>query len=92
MAWYLKIIWNNGDLVHWYVSPGHSELTDDNLVIHSAIGQIGKNWLTHSPHGQNVRHIAHNIFIFVYVKFCILIKISLNFVSKGPVDNKSALV
>ena len=37
---------------------------------------------------------ADDIFkcIFVNEKFCILIKISLNFVLKGPIDNKAALV
>ena len=38
--------------------------------------------------------LADNIFkcIFVNEKFCILIKISLKFVPKGPIDNNSALV
>ena len=30
--------------------------------------------------------------IFLNEKFCILIKISSKFVSRGPIDNKSALV
>ena len=44
-----------------------------------------------SPHG---RHFADHIFrcIFVNEKFCILIKISLKFVRKGPIDNGPALV
>ena len=38
--------------------------------------------------------VANDIFkrISVNEKFCILIKISLNFVPKGPVDNKPILV
>ena len=38
--------------------------------------------------------LADNIFrsIFVNEKFCILIKISLKFVAKGPLDNNPALV
>ena len=42
-----------------------------------------------SPPGQNGRHFAYDIFrsIFVNKKFCILIKISLKFVPKGPIDN-----
>ena len=38
--------------------------------------------------------LADDIFrnIFVNEKFCILIKISLKFVPKGPIDNNPALV
>ena len=44
--------------------------------------------------GQNGHHFADDIFICIFVKenFCILIKISLKFVPKGPIENKSALV
>ena len=47
-----------------------------------------------SPLGQNDRHFADDVFscIFVNEKFCILIKISLKFVAKGPIDNNPALV
>ena len=47
-----------------------------------------------SPTGQIVRHFADNIFrcIFMNEKFCILIRISLKFLPKRPIDNKSALV
>ena len=47
-----------------------------------------------SPHGQNGRRFADDSFrcIFVNEKFCILIKISLKFLPKGPIDNKPALV
>ena len=43
---------------------------------------------------QNGRHFADDIFkcIFVNEKFGILIRISLKFVAKGPIGNKSALV
>ena len=42
-----------------------------------------------SPPGENVCHFTDDIFrcIFVNVKFCILIKISVKFVSKGPIDS-----
>ena len=45
-----------------------------------------------SPHGQNGRHFADGILICIFVneKFCILIKISLKFVPKGPNDNNPA--
>ena len=47
-----------------------------------------------SPPGQNGRSFADDIFrcIFVNEKFCILIKISVKFVPKGPIDNNPALV
>ena len=47
-----------------------------------------------SPPGQNGRHVADNIFRYIVVneKFCILIKMSLNFVPKGTIDNNLALV
>ena len=50
--------------------------------------------LNSSPPGQNGRHLADNLFrcIFVNEKFCILIKISLKFVPKHPIDNNPALV
>ena len=47
-----------------------------------------------SPPGQNDRHFADDIFICIFMngKFCILLKISLKFVPKGPIDNNPALV
>ena len=47
-----------------------------------------------SPPGQNGGHFAEDIFscIFLNEKFCILIKISVKFVPKGPIDNNPALV
>ena len=47
-----------------------------------------------SSPGQNGRQFANNIFkcIIVNEKFCILIQISLKFVSKGPIDKKSAFL
>ena len=47
-----------------------------------------------SPPGENKHHFADDIFrsIFVNEKFCILIKFSLKFVPKGPIDNNPALV
>ena len=55
------------------------------------------DWCCHivnsSPPEQNGCHFTNNIFrcIFVYEKFSILIKISLKFVPKGPIDNNQAL-
>ena len=43
---------------------------------------------------QNRRYFADDIFKFIFLneKFCILIRISLKFVHKGPVDNNPELV
>ena len=51
-------------------------------------------WFNSSPPGQNGRHFANDIFklIFFNAKFKILIKNSLKFVPKGPIDNNQALV
>ena len=51
-------------------------------------------FINSSPPGQNGRHFADDIFrcIFVNENFCILIKISLKFVAKSPIDNRPALV
>ena len=50
--------------------------------------------VTSSPLGQNGHYFTDDILkcIFLNAKFCISIRISLKFFSKGPVDNKSVLV
>ena len=47
-----------------------------------------------SPPGQNCRLFADDNFmcIFVTEKFCILIKSSLQFVPRGSIDNKPAMI
>ena len=44
-----------------------------------------------SPPEQNDRHFSDDIFkcIFINEKFCVFVQISLEFVPKGPIDNKS---
>ena len=51
-------------------------------------------WINSSPPGQNGHHFADYIFTCIIMngKFCILIKISLKFVPKGPIHNNLALV
>ena len=53
-----------------------------------------KVWINSFPSGQNGCHFVDDIFrcISMNEKFCILIKISLKFVPKGPIDLKPALV
>ena len=55
---------------------------------------MGMMWLNSPPPGQNARYFTDYIFkcIFMFERFCILIEISLKFVPKGPINNKSALV
>ena len=55
---------------------------------------VFEGFLNSSPPGQNGRLFADDVFrcIFVNEKFCILIKISLKFVPKDPIDNNPALV
>ena len=50
--------------------------------------------LNSSPQGNMATILEDNIFtcIFVNEKFVILIKISLKFVHKGPIDNNQLLV
>ena len=53
----------------------------------------GANELLTSSPGSNGRHFKDDIFrcIFTNKNFCILIKISLKFVPKGPIENNQAL-
>ena len=50
--------------------------------------------LNSSPPGQNGRHFVDDIFICIFVneKYFILLKISLKFVPKSPIDNNPALI
>ena len=58
------------------------------------LGPLLLTWFDSPPPGQKGRHFAEDIFrcIFVHEKFYILIKISLKFVPKGPIDNNPPLV
>ena len=49
-------------------------------------------YLTHLPLDKMAAISQMTFCIFVNEKFCILIKISLKFVPKGPIDNNQALV
>ena len=57
-------------------------------------GRYSGNGVNPSPPKENGRHFADDVFrcIFVNENVCILIKISLKFVPKKPIDNKTALV
>ena len=58
--------------------------------MYGTLGQV----LTQLPLDKMADTFTDDIFKYIFVneKFCILIKISLKFVPKGPIDNKTALV
>ena len=60
----------------------------------SVKGNIYRSYLNSSPPGQNGRHFTDDNLkcIIVNEKFCILIEISLKFVPKCPIDNKTVMV
>ena len=62
------------------------------FVVHALIAV--NLWVNSSLPGQNGRHFADDILtcIFMNEKGCISIRISFQFVPKGPIDNMSALV
>ena len=64
------------------------------IIFFSEDGSYFVPVINSSPPVQNDRHFADDTFrcTFVNEKFYILIKISLNFVPKGPIDNNLALV
>ena len=64
------------------------------VMYHINSNKLEKLEFNSSPPAQNGRYFAHDIFrcIFVTEKFFVLIKISLKFVPKGPIDNIPALV
>ena len=70
--------------IELYFLPRHILIVSDT---------VGISCINSSPLDKMVA-ISQTIFkcIFVSEKFCILIRISLNCVSKGPIDTKSALV
>ena len=61
------------------------------LSTHDMMGLL---YINSSPHPQNGRHFADDIFkcIFLNEKFCIFIRILLKYVHKSPIDNKWALI
>ena len=62
------------------------------LILHLSLAVVP--FINSSPPGQNGRHLADDIFRFIFVNenFYILIKISLKFFPKGPIGNNPALV
>ena len=69
-------------------------MTTNKDPVHCHIGITRPQLVNSSQPEKNGRHFADDIFrcIFVNEKFGILIKISMNFVPKGPIDNNLELV
>ena len=81
----------------WAVDLGSSYRISHVLVTTRNMRSMYNNGvvtINSSPPGQNGRHFSDEIFrcIFVNVKFCILIKISLKLVPNGPIYNSPVLV
>ena len=75
--------------------PGDKPLSEPMMVsLLTHICVTRPQWFKSSPPGQNGHYFTDNIFgcIFMNWRFCILIKISLKFVLKGPIDNNPGLV
>ena len=89
LRWWLWFFTHIGLVSHICMIKNSSHFHSDTYMHHKSL-----YFFNSYPPGQNGRHFADNIFrcIFVHVKICILIKISLKFVPKGPIDNNSALV
>ena len=66
----------------------------ENVICRMLVISFRPQCFNSSPPGQNGRLFADDIFRCIYTneKFCILVKISLNLVRKGPNDNNPALV
>ena len=80
------------DNVH--ISLGQTDNQTGLISYKTRTKDIKLNILNWSAPGQNGCHSPDDIFrcIFVNKKFCILSKISMRFVPKGPIDNKPVLV
>ena len=78
--------------VDGWITPGSTTYAGTMMTMYSPL--IYRTMYQLISPGQNGRHFADDIFrcIFVNGIFCILIKISLKFVHKGPIDNNPALV
>ena len=84
------------DLILWtqnvWIPPDHRDAWIQQAIV---LQTKQLTWIFNSsPPGQNGRHFSDNVFrcIFVNGKFCILIKISLKLVLKGPINSIPSLV
>ena len=80
-----------------YIYINDSDTSKAHCIINTAylkLNKVAAGGFDLSSPGQNGPHFAKDIFrrIFVNEKFCIFVKISLQFVPKGPINNNPALV
>ena len=82
--WWLMAIWYRDICNH------HGNIIQSECISKAPLCMI----VFSSPPGQNGRPFPNDIFTWIFTTkmFCILIKISLKFVPRGPVDNISTLV
>ena len=80
------------DIRAWIINYIHCLVWD--VITHPCMTSTWFISVNSSRPGQNGYRFADDIFrcIFVNEKFCILIKISLKFIPKGPIDNNPELV
>ena len=92
---------NRGANIHWVGIRSnqcflavHKKPDKDPFTVDGRALYLRGNRFNSSPPGQIGRHFADDIFrcIFWNERFCILIKISLKFVPKGPIDNNPSLI
>ena len=93
---WLLVTWTLGDILEWnrnqntQIQKYTFEVnTSENVVCKMATTLSRPQSVNSSPPGQNGRHLTDDIFrcFLMNEKFCILIKISLKFVPKGPINN-----
>ena len=76
--------------IHWWLvdSPHNGPLMSKSFAVFLLL-VWSSWWINSSLTRQNSSNFTDDVFrcIFVNEKYCILIKISLKFVSKGPIDN-----
>ena len=80
---------------HYAIMSKHFWKLNCTYTVHNATQELWVTYISNSsPPGQNGCHFADNCFklTFVNEKFCIWIRISVKFVPKSQVDNKSAKV
>ena len=91
----LIVMWNHGTKFQRNFKTKTKVFNKQNVVYKMPAICFDLNMsIKSSSHGQNGRHFADDIFICIFAtkKFCILIKMSLKFVPRGPIHNKSTLV
>ena len=80
--------------LYWYPAGSGYDLQNNVLHLQSSVGCYVYSHVNTLRPRQDGRHFADDIFVCIFFneKCCILIKCSLKYVRKGPIDNNPALV